>query len=62
MNETIANRIKAAGLNMDFFIKNALEITKSYAGSDNADSKAIPNVFTGTLLAMLEAFEGPEKK
>jgi hypothetical protein len=61
MAESIASRIKAANLNMDFLIKNSLEIAKTYAGSANADPKAIPELYKDVLLTMLEVFEGPKK-
>ena len=62
MSDSIANRIKAANLNMDFLIKNSLEITKTYAGSANADPKAIPILYKDVLEAMLEVFEGEAGK
>jgi hypothetical protein len=61
MAESIAGRIKAANLNMDFLIKNSLEIAKTYAGSANADPKAIPDLYKDVLLTMLEVFEGPKE-
>lgn len=57
MSNSIAGRIKAANLNMDFIIKNALEVTKAYAGSANANPKAIPELYKDFLNTMLEVFE-----
>ena len=59
---TIAARIKNANLNMDFLIKNSLEIVKNYAGSANADPKAIPGLYKEMLSAMLDVFEGDGKQ